>query len=118
MSIDDLKPMKYSDVGKGYFDKMLQESFLKAHKLASEYNQRVEVVAKITIFPPDPMMPSTGNHSFEVQVKEPKYVSTRFTTSLFGGLPISDGKNLSEASQVNLFNQRVDVQEVDNESID
>jgi len=103
MSIDDLKPMSYKEVGQGNYNKMMEQAFHKAHKLASEYGQRVEVCSKITVFPPDPRIPTSGNHMFEVQVKEPKYVSTRFTTKLHGGLPISDGASLAEATQLNIF---------------
>lgn len=105
MSINDLETMKYSDVGGGHFDEMMQQNFVKAHKIASEYGQKVELVAQISIFAPDPRVPNAANHSFSVQLKEPKYVSMKFTTRLVGGVPISDGKNLAEASQLNIFDE-------------
>jgi hypothetical protein len=105
MSLIDGKPMQYSDIANGNFDQMLQGAFLKAHKMANEYNQKVEVVASIQVFPPDPRVPNSGNVSFSVQLKEPKYVSQKFTTALVGGVPVNDGKNAAEAEQYNMFDR-------------
>lgn len=101
-------PMNYKEVGQGNFDEMMQESFLKAHKLASEYNQKVEITASIVILPPDVRTPTTGNHKFSVQIKEPKYTSANYTTVLSGGLPVSDGRTEGDALQFNMFHKQVD----------
>jgi len=73
MSANDLKPMEFTAIGNGNYAKMMQQNFLKASAIASQYNQKVEIVSKITIFPPDPRMPEFGNLTFSVQLKEQPY---------------------------------------------
>lgn len=106
MSLEDNVPMHYTEVGENNFDQMMQEAFIKAHRIASEYNQKVEIAASIQVFPPDVRTPSSGNVSFSVQLKEPKYTSQRFTTALVGGLPVQDGKNVAVAEQYNMFSSK------------
>ena len=103
MGLSDKKPMQYTEIAEGNFHKMMQEAFLKAHKLASEYGQKVEVSANIAVFPPDPRSPQNGNLNFSVQLKEPKYTSQRYVTALVGGMPVQDGKNQAEAEQYDMF---------------
>lgn len=107
MGLENNEPMSYRSIGQGHFDEMMEQTFLKAHRLAFENNTKVEVVSKITIFPPDVRFPNSGQHQFEVQLKEPKYVSQRFTAALQCGIPLQDGDNIDDANQYNLFSRDV-----------
>ena len=103
MSLTDKEPLHYTDIAKGNFDCMMQELFIKGHKMAAEFNQKVELNATISIFPPDPRMRNSGNIQFSVQLKEPKYTSVKFTTALIGGLPVNEGIDAAEAEQYSVF---------------
>lgn len=103
MSLQDKLPLQYNDIAQGEFDKMMQQAFLKAHRVAAEYNQKVEITGKISVYPPDPRMPTNGNVSFSVKIKEPEYTSQRFTTALSGGIPINEGRTVAEAETMDLF---------------
>lgn len=105
MSLTNNAPLNYTEIARGEFNRMVQEAFLKAHKIASEYNQKVAVSAEIVVFPPDPRVPTSGNIQFSVQLKEPRYTSQRFTTALSGGLPVSEGRNMEEAETYDMFDQ-------------
>lgn len=105
MSLTDNEPMKYFEIAQGNFDSMMQELFIKGHRMASEFNQKVELSATINIFPPDPRVRESGNVSFSVQLKEPKYTSQKFTTALVGGIPVNEGKSREEAENYNLFDK-------------
>ena len=103
MGLIDGEPMHYTEIASGGFNQMMQSAFLKSHKLASEYNQVVEVIASIKIYPPDMRVPNSGNLAFSVQLKEPKYVSQKFTTALVGGMPVKTGRDMADAEQYGLF---------------
>jgi len=99
MSVEDMQPLRYTEIGRGHFDARMHVDFLRAHRIASEQDQKVELTAKITVYPPDPQARDAGNVSYEVQLREPKYQSHRFTTMLNGGMPGSDGKTTADSLQ-------------------
>jgi hypothetical protein len=97
------KPMMFFEIGKGKFAQQVQEAFLKAHQVAFQVGEKVPVLIKIEIDPPDTSNPEFGNLSWEVDLRLPKKRSIKHFTKLSGGLPMSDGTNVADALQVDMF---------------
>jgi hypothetical protein len=98
-----MEPMKFYEIGRGQFAKQAQEHFLKAHKLAFESGQKVTLEMKLHVDPPDVQNPNYGNLAWEMAIKTPKQVSIKHITVLSGGYPVSDGTDVSQALQYDLF---------------
>jgi len=96
------KTMQFFELGKGRFAQQVQEAFVKAHKVAFETGEKVPVVVKLNIDPPDPQSPDYGNISWEVDIRIPSRKSIKHITRLSGGLPVSDGTDIAALLQVEM----------------